>query len=135
MVWTLCIGVFYRALKPPFSLPFHHRFRLYQLCSQFVRRDLDGDGDGDFFIPGWDEPGRAFEYAIPRFEREGARVPLYDSMGSVTLEASCAGSGKYCEGDLMDYDPDVCPEGYNQIGYDRCCRNGLSDCKYAHEDL
>ena len=26
-------------------------------------------------------------------------VPLFDGMGLVTLEASCAGSGKHCEGD------------------------------------
>ena len=90
--------------------------------------------DYDWFIPDWDTPGKDFEYAIPRFQREGVRVPIYDYFSSVTIEATCIGGGKYCVEDVSaDYNPDVCPAGYSQVGYDRCCRNGLTDCKYPGE--
>ena len=116
----------------PFLLYFC-RLRLVQTSSRFVGYDTDGDGVGEWLIPGWDTPGRKYEYALDRFERAGVRLPQFSFSANLKIQASCVGSGKYCTGDLAAYDPSVCPEGYTQVGYDRCCRNGTNDCKYPED--
>lgn len=111
-----------------------NRLRLVETSARFVGYDTDGDNVGEWVIPGWDTPGRGeYEYALDRFERAGVRLPQFPFGTTLRIEASCAGSGKYCTGDLADYDPDVCPDGYTQVGFDRCCRNGTSDCKYPDD--
>uniref|UniRef100_A0A7S3L0I4 G8 domain-containing protein n=1 Tax=Amphora coffeiformis TaxID=265554 RepID=A0A7S3L0I4_9STRA len=108
--------------------------RLIQTSARFVGYDADGDGQGEWVIPGWDTPGKdQYEFALERFERAGVRLPQFPYDAKLTIEANCAGSGMYCSGDLASYDPDVCPSGYTQVGYDRCCRNGTKDCKYPDD--
>ena len=104
------------------------------IASQFVGMDTNGDGVGEWVIPGWDTKFRDRSMALDRFERDGARLPMYSFFSTITLEVSCIGSGIYCSGTLPEYDPEVCPDGYQQIGYDRCCRNGVTDCVYAWDE-
>lgn len=103
------------------------------IASQFVGFDTDGDGVGEWAIPGWDTPDRN-DLALDRFERDGVRLPMYSLFSNITLEVACIGGGLYCSGDVEEHDPDVCPQGYTQVAFDRCCRNGSSDCVYAWDD-
>lgn len=101
----------------------HNRIRL-------VQPDDDNVGDPDWFIPGWDTLERnGWLPALNRFEREGIKLPWASYRPKITVEATCAGSGTYCSGSFdKDYNPDVCPSGYTQTGFDRCCRD--NECKY-----
>lgn len=109
-----------------------NRLRLVAMPSTYVGADFDNDGTSEFSVPNWDTPERGGSgYALARFEREGMRLPISSRVYKVEVNVQCAGNGKYCEGEVaQDFDPDVCPSQYTQVGYDRCCRNGFTDCKY-----
>lgn len=101
-------------------------FRVFQQARLY-------NGNPNWFFPTYDtiqrdDPG----YAVPRFEREGVVLP--DSTGGTWLQirATCGGTGIYCSGTVIDYDPNVCDPGYIQVAYDTCCSTtNPSQCKYA----
>jgi hypothetical protein len=103
--------------------------RVSQIADEFV-------GLPDWLIPGWDELHEDSNngYALDRFERAGVRLPLFTNVPNIQIVADCAG-GLYCSGDVeSSYNPDVCPSGYAQIGYDRCCQGGnTNNCVYPGE--
>jgi hypothetical protein len=103
--------------------------RVSQIADDFVGRP-------DWFIPGWDELSKKDNngYALNSFARGGTRVPLFTGDPKIQIVANCGG-GLYCSGDVESaYNPDVCPSGYTQVGYDRCCRTGnKNDCLYPGE--
>lgn len=99
-------------------------FRVAQPPSNFLTNP--------WFIPGKDDPGRNGEgFAVLRFERDGVYLPSRSWGPYLSIEANCGGSGVYCTGSTVDYDPDVCPPGHEQASYDYCCSG--SDCVFADE--
>jgi len=95
-------------------------FRVFQQALRFT-------GNPDFLVPTYDtapRPGYDHDVAVPRFERGGVLLPepSYRDGTYIELIADCPGTGDYCEGTVIsDYNPDVCPNGYEQVGYDKCC--------------
>ena len=90
-------------------------FRIYQQAKLF-------NGNPGFFIPTYTTMQRNDNaYALPRFERDGVRLPQSTGGTWIQLDVVCGGTGAYCNETVVDYDPDVCPSGYNQTAYDKCC--------------
>ena len=70
-------------------------------------------------------------YAVPRFERDGVILPNFNGV-YFRIQADCAGSGVFCNGTVVNYDPDVCASGYKQVAYDKCCRTSApTQCTFA----
>jgi hypothetical protein len=70
-------------------------------------------------------------FAVERFERSGVYLPHASYGPYLRLTATCGGTGPYCSGTPVKYDPNVCPSGYEQISYDYCCRTtNPSDCVF-----
>ena len=86
-------------------------------------------------IPYWSMlASDGLNYAVPRFEREGIKLPNFAFGGGYfrIKASSCGGSGVYCSGSVDDYDPNVCPSGYKQVAYDKCCSStNPSKCVFA----
>jgi hypothetical protein len=80
-------------------------------------------GNPKWSLPQYSTPNRDYPnaYSLPRFERAGVRLPndVYDNI--IQIRAKCAGTGAYCQGAVANYDPNVCPSGYVQVAYDKCC--------------
>jgi len=70
---------------------------------------------------------------ITGFERDGVYLPQRAWGNYLLIEADCNddGAGAFCSGGVSDYDPDVCPAGYEQMSYDYCCSSS-SDCVFAN---
>lgn len=84
-----------------------------------------------WFIPDKDDPNEnGFGKAVRGFERDGVYLPQRAWGPYLHIEAECGGTGAFCSGDVVDYDPDVCPPGYEQISYDSCCSG--TDCVFAN---
>jgi hypothetical protein len=100
-------------------------FRVAQLPQGYIGRP-------NWFIPSrtdLDTSGKAF--ATARFERSGVYLPKA-SYASYHIDAICPGSGPYCSGTPVVFDPDVCPSGFEQKAYDYCCsKTNPSNCVYA----
>jgi hypothetical protein len=91
-------------------------------------------GNPTWRVPQYSDPGRWMEntYALPRFQRAGILLPndAYDNI--ITIRAACGGTGPYCSGAVANYDPNVCPSGFVQVAYDKCCRaTNRNDCRFA----
>ncbi len=72
-------------------------------------------------------------FALGEFSRDGVLLP-HNLLGGnyLRLVATCAGAGNYCSNQIPSYDPDVCPYGYTQVAYDKCCRsNNPLSCVFA----
>jgi hypothetical protein len=90
-------------------------FRIAQHPQYYVGRP-------EWFIPSrtdLDVYGKV--YAVDRFERSGVYLPHASYGPYLSLKATCEGSGPYCSGSPVKYDPNVCPSGYQQLAYDFCC--------------
>jgi hypothetical protein len=96
-------------------------FRIIQLSKSFTGRP-------DFFLPQYDDVGRNGNgYALSRFERDGIRLPVFSDGTYLELIADCPVSQLgpfYCSEVPEPYKPKVCPEGYEQTGYDVCSLKG-----------
>ena len=89
-------------------------FRVIQTPKAFVGRP-------EFFLPLYTDEGKnGLGVALERFERDGIRLPVFTDGNYLLLEADCPSEGSYCSGTAQSYDPDVCPTGYVQTGYDTC---------------
>lgn len=94
-------------------------------------------GRPDWFLPTYDDVGKSGKgYALPRFERRGVVLPKKSSGPWLQIVADCKVSSAnpaYCAAqpeDVSNYN--VCPDGYDQLSYDRCCdRSNPSRCIYA----
>ena len=87
-------------------------FRIAQGPQNYVGRP-------EWFIPSRTDRGQDGKgFAAERFERAGVYLPKATFGPYMTLAASCGGSGPYCSGTLVKYDPDVCASGYEQVAYD-----------------
>lgn len=86
--------------------------------------------------PNWYIPSRtdldlnSKVFAVSRFERSGVYLPVSSYGPSLTVKASCTGSGAFCSAKPGKYDPNVCSNGYQQLAYDYCCKTA-DDCEYA----
>lgn len=101
-----------------------NRLRLSQVANDFV-------GNPEWAIPTWDMVDRHGAPLLFEYEREGVRLPWFSPVPTIKIVANCEGEGRYCSGDLATYNPEVCIDGYTQVGYDRCCRDGdTQDCVY-----
>jgi hypothetical protein len=102
-------------------------FRLIMSPAMFV-------GNPDFVLPTWEDPNRSGTwFALDRFEREGILLPRGSYGISTTMKASnCGGSGNYCAAASADATSadNVCPPGYDQVAYDKCCSG--TTCVYAN---
>lgn len=107
-------------------------FRIMQFPANFV-------GNPEWFAFDYDTPGRDDEvYAIPKFQRGDAVVPHHSFNCYLSVQAKCPGDNEssptdgYCpEAVNTNYDPDICPTGYEQVAYDACCRpDDAVDCVY-----
>jgi hypothetical protein len=82
----------------------------------------------------WTDPGEYGNgFALGKFARDGVVLP-HDLIGDnfLRLVANCPGSGNYCSTELSSYDPEVCPNGFAQVAYDRCCQTtNPSNCVFA----
>jgi hypothetical protein len=80
-------------------------------------------GNPKWSLPQYSTPNRNYAnaYALPRFERAGVRLPNDVYKNFITIRAKCGGTGPYCRGAVANYDPNVCPAGYVQVAYDKCC--------------
>jgi hypothetical protein len=103
-------------------------FRITMMPSMFV-------GNPTFYAATWDDPNRSGTwYALDRFERAGIRLPRLAYEVGVSLKASnCGASGRYCarvsaSGTSADA---VCPVGYTQVSYDKCC-DVSGSCVFAN---
>jgi hypothetical protein len=89
-------------------------FRIIQLPQTFVGRP-------EFFLPQYTDLGRdGLGFALERFERDGVRLPSFVNGPYLKLDANCPSSGAYCSKSPSSYQPEVCPSGYSQTGYDTC---------------
>ena len=88
---------------------------------RIVMTPVDHIGRPNWYIPSVTDPDRSGYYAIDRIERDGVFLPIFWYGVSYNLVATCGGSGTYCSGSPVSYDPDVCPAGYEQVAYDYCC--------------
>jgi hypothetical protein len=78
-------------------------------------------------------------YALDRFERAGLRLPKPQWDAHILLQAQCPSDNNdspkdgYCaESVARNYDPEVCPTGYVQTAYDKCCqKTSLRRCVFA----
>lgn len=101
-------------------------FRVSQLSTDYVGRP-------EWYIPSRTDTGRnGIGFAAERFERLGVYLP-HAGFASLTVDANCGGSGPYCSGVPVKYDPDVCPSGFVQRAYDFCCSTSdESNCVFAN---
>jgi hypothetical protein len=108
-------------------------FRIAQIAQSYTGRPT-------FTLPNYTTPNQfAWDtYALRRFENDGIRIPQLHLYNGYRLLAKCpsdtATSPKNgnCPEPVPIYDPDVCPSGYVQKAYDRCCqRTDLRKCVYA----
>jgi hypothetical protein len=89
-------------------------FRVIQTPSLFVGRP-------EFFLPQYTDKGMdGIGEALERFERDGIRLPAFTRGNIIKLYANCPSSGAYCSELPAPFEPDVCPDGYVQTGYDVC---------------
>lgn len=89
--------------------------RIIQTPKTFVGRP-------EFFLPDYNSVGKDGKgYALPRFERNGVRLPKYTRTNYLSLEADCdSADGVYCSDIPLPYEPIVCNPGFRQTGYDIC---------------
>jgi hypothetical protein len=105
--------------------------RIVQTAQTFVGRP-------DWFLPSWDSPDRGGPgtFALNRFERKGIRLPVSAYGPTLVVEANCPATGAYCSGVLQSTVTrtvdNVCPRGFTQRSYDRCCSTANSTCVYAN---
>jgi hypothetical protein len=101
-------------------------FRVSQPPQNYVGRP-------NWFIPSrtdLDLSGKAF--AVGRFERSGVYLPRQAYGPYLQVDATCDGTGPYCSGTPVTFDPDVCSSGYVQKAYDSCCSTANpNSCVYA----
>jgi hypothetical protein len=91
-------------------------FRVVQTPKLFV-------GKPDYFLPQWSNKGKWNRgYALTRFERDGVKLPRFSYGNHLKLQADCPSiDGIYCSEDMVtSYEPEICPSGYRQTGYDTC---------------
>ena len=89
-------------------------FRIIQTPKTFVGRP-------EFFLPQYTDLGRGGHgFALEHFERDGVRLPAFAYGPYLILDANCPSSGAYCSKSASSYQPEVCPSGYSQTGYDTC---------------
>lgn len=102
------------------------------LTFRIVQTPKDFMGRPEWFIPSRTDPGRdGIGQAVERFERAGVYLPKSTYGPEYSLEAeNCGGTGAYC-GTAPSYNPDVCPNGYQQVAYDKCCAG--NDCVFASD--
>jgi hypothetical protein len=98
-------------------------------------------------LPNYTSPPYKAEelWAIQRFERDGVLLPQRHTANSYVVTAKCPSDGSsfidtgYCT-ELVgnpavvnwEYNPEVCPMGYEQKAYDRCCQKiDPSKCYYS----
>merc|ERR1712190_220851 len=88
-------------------------------------------GDPDWLLPDYSTPGKWGNwYALDRFSRNGVFLPRMAYGPWLEILADCPKSGAYCaEKPVNDMIIEVCPDGYNQVAYDKCCNSG--SCVYA----
>jgi hypothetical protein len=75
-------------------------------------------------------------WGMERFERNNILLPQSHWGAMYTLHAQCPNDidntkrRGYCTEPVQrNYDPDVCPPGYVQVAYDKCCNsNNSNDC-------
>ena len=84
-------------------------------------------------IPSWNMMASdGVTFAVPRFDRDGIKMPNYAGGYFRIKASSCGGTGVFCSNAVNDYDPNVCPSGYKQVAYDKCCSTtSPSTCTFA----
>jgi len=91
--------------------------KIVQIPKTFVGRP-------EFVLPQYDDIGKGGKgYALPRFERDGIRLPQRTKSNYLSLEADCVSTGAYCSEIPSIYEPTVCFIGFHQTGYDHCSFN------------
>lgn len=101
-------------------------FRLVQSPPSFV-------GRRDWFFPMRNDTELIY---VDHFERNGMTLPRFAPGPGYTLKADCVGTGPYCEGVLLQRNPNVCPSGYRQAAYDRCCsKRRPRKCVFANGSI
>lgn len=108
--------------------------RIVMMSDQYI-----GNARTPFQVPHWSTPGKWNQnFALRRFERDEIRLPMFSS-AEIRVQARCpsdiATSPKngYCPEVIHNvYDPDVCPVGYVQVSYDKCCAfSDRNNCVFA----
>ena len=129
-------------------------FRIIQTAANFVGRP-------DWFLPSWNDTDRSGRYfALDRFERKGVRLLRRSWGAQLVVEANCPEDkitdwargfwnnllgglldrvmgSSFCRVDSLPTEMDqVCPKGFQQVSYDKCCDSSLVDsCIYANGEV
>ena len=105
-------------------------FRIIQTPKTFIGRP-------EYFLPSYDDIGKwGNGFALPRFERGGVLLPQLSYGPYLSVVSDCpthSSNSAYCSGATVDVSNyDVCPSGYEQVSYDKCCStSNPSSCVYA----
>lgn len=103
------------------------------LTIRIIQTPKDYVGAPSWFLPKYTDIGQwGNGYALPRFERGGVLLPGLSYGPWLDVVANCPASSSnaaYCSQAPPNLDPDVCPVGYTQTAYDKCCSG--STCVYA----
>ena len=95
-------------------------------------------GVPEWFLPTFEDEGKyGVGFALPRFERRGILLPKANKGAQIDIRANCARSesnNAYCAirptTTTTLLDNGVCPSGYSQTAYDKCCSS--TQCVYAN---
>jgi hypothetical protein len=102
------------------------------LTFRIVMSPMGYIGSPDWFIPSRTDVGLFGGFAMRRFERSGVFLPMVSYGSHLVVAAKCGGTGPYCSGTPLNYDPDVCPRNFQQHAYDYCCSAANSnECVFA----
>lgn len=91
----------------------------------FLRISMFPDGATGF--PDW----KLFTFdEVRSFSRSGVLVPEFEWNNYFEITADCSQSGAYCseKPTLSSAIDDVCPQGLQQVSYDKCCASDGSNC-------
>jgi hypothetical protein len=91
-------------------------------------------GNPNWLLPNYDTIGKWNNgLALSRFSRNGVLLPMLSHGPWLDILADCSrGSGDssaYCAQTPSNESPEVCPQGYNQVSYDKCCNS--IECLFA----
>ena len=107
------------------------------LTVRVIQTPKDYVGAPTWFLPKFTDVGLwGNGFAIQRFERGGVLLPVGSYGTWLEIVANCTASSTnaaYCQQSPPILVPEVCPSGYNQTAYDKCCSvANASKCSFAN---
>jgi len=106
------------------------------LTVRIIQTPKDYVGAPTWLLPQFNTTGQwSNGFAFPRFERGGVLLPVNSFGPWLDIVTNCpvsTNNSAYCSQLPPVLDPDVCPSGYTQMAYDKCClATNVSTCVFA----